>query len=954
MAEWHGAYRIHFRFGGIFPGAEPAAARVCGPFHGRRTMSPRFTTALAAGLGALTAFPVAAIDLPEIPHEFYTLDNGLEVILHEDHSTPIVGVNVWYHVGSKNERPGRSGFAHLFEHMMFQGSAHQDGEYFEPLQSVGADANGSTNEDRTNYWELLPAHHLERALLLEADRMGWLLPAMTEEKFKNQQDVVRNERRQGEGNPYSAFWLNFNENFYPKGHPYDHSVIGIHEDLANATLDDVKDFFRQYYTPNNATLCIAGDFEKAAAKQWIERYFGEIPPGPPIEEVAVWIPEMKSERRLRYEDEVQLTRLHWAWHTPPYYHEGDADLDLAAKILGQGRTSRLYKRLVHAEKLAQDVEVFQWSGQVSSSFIAEITLRPDADPARVESIFDEELAKLAKKGPTREELEQAKSDFEAGFIKSVQKIGGWGGKNDKLNHYNHFAGTPDYFRKDYERYMSRTPDTVREQFARWIGPGRMVVEIRPLGDLAAAAPAELDRSALPAGGPPPPFEAPRIGWRTLPNGLELAVMEHRELPLVRVNLVFRSGTRDDPAQLGGLADLAAAMHLEGTASMDKFEFESELEKLGTDLSVSAEDDQIVFSLQCLTKHLDASLDLLAAAITQPAFPETEFLDQKERRANDVRREKDDPVTTQRKVTRRILFGDGHPYSRPRTGTVESLEAIAISDAKEFSQAHLVPANATLVAVGDVGADHLALRVEHALGAWSGAAPSTPKIPEPAPRTGVEVYLVDKPGDSQSTISIGHAGIPRNHPDWEKIFVANRVLGGFFSSRLNLNLREDKGYSYGVRSSTWELEGPSLFAMSGRVQTEVTAPAITEFMNELRAVAGERPITPEELDFAKDSILLGYTREFETIGQLADAVTDQVVFGLPDDEFARYPDKIAAVDVDAANRAAAGYFRPDRVAVVVVGDLAKIEEPIRSLGLGPIRRLDADGRPIGSGTDVSTR
>ncbi|MFQ5601355.1 MAG: M16 family metallopeptidase, partial [Candidatus Krumholzibacteriia bacterium] len=280
---------------------------------------------ISAGLalGIAIAGPAGAIDLPDIPHEFYRLDNGLEVILHEDHSTPIVGVNIWYHVGSKNERPGRSGFAHLFEHMMFQGSEHHDSEFFEPLQSVGGRLNGSTSEDRTNYWEIVPANHLERALMLEADRMGWLLPAMTQEKLDNQRDVVRNERRQSEGWPYSVFWLNFNENFYPEGHPYDHSVIGSHEDLEKASVDDVKEFFRTYYAPNNATLSIAGDFDPDQVKSWVEKYFAEIPPGEPIEEVDVWIPELNHEKRIRSEDDVQLTRLYYCWHSPPYYHEGD-------------------------------------------------------------------------------------------------------------------------------------------------------------------------------------------------------------------------------------------------------------------------------------------------------------------------------------------------------------------------------------------------------------------------------------------------------------------------------------------------------------------------------------------------------------------------------------------------------------------------------------------------------
>jgi zinc protease len=917
-------------------------------------MSRILTAALAVGIGGWLALPSGAFELPEIPHEFYRLDNGLEVILHEDHSTPIVGVNVWYHVGSKNERVRRSGFAHLFEHMMFQGSEHQDAEYFGPLQSIGGTLNGSTNEDRTNYWEIVPSNHLERALLMEADRMGWLLPAMTQEKFENQQDVVRNERRQGEGRPYSSFWLNFNENLYPKGHPYDHSVIGIHEDLEAATLEDVKDFFRQYYTPNNATLSIAGDFDSNQVKEWIASYFGEIPAGPPVEEVAVWIPELPNEKRIKSQERVQLTRLHYAWHTPPYYAEGDADMDLAAKILGQGRTSRLYKRLVHEEKLAQDVNMFQSSGQISSALIAMITLRPDADPALVESIFDEELAKFAKSGPTGDELQRVKNAFEAEFIKGVQRIGSWGGKNDRLNRYNHYLGTPDYFRQDYERYMTRTGDTVQEHFQRWIGPGRMVVEISPLGELQAMAAADVDRTQLPEGGPTPPFEVPAIEHKALDNGLALAVMKQAELPLVRMNLVFKSGTGADPGDLEGLADLAAAMHLEGTESMTKFEFENELEKLGTDLDFSTGDDQTVFYVQCLTKHLDASLDLLASAILKPAFPESEFVDQKERRTNNIRREKDDPMTTRSKVTRRIVYGDGHPYSRRGTGTEKTMEAIALSDAQEFSRKHFTPGNATLVAVGDVDLEDLAVRVNRAFGEWTGSAPAATAIAAPPSRAGVEVYLVNKPGDPQSTISIAHPGMERSNPDWEKLFVANRVLGGFFSSRLNLNLREDKGYSYGVRSGTWEFAGPGVFVMGGRVQTEVTAPALTEFMNELKGVTGERPITQDELDFAKNSILLGYTREFETIAQLADAVTEQIVYGLPDDQLARYPEKIETVDASVANQTASGYFRPDQVAIIVIGDLEKIEKSIRELDLGPVHYLDADGMPTDGTMEYSSR
>jgi len=895
-----------------------------------------------------------ASELPNIEHEFYTLDNGLEVILHEDHSTPIVGVNVWYHVGSKNERVRRSGFAHLFEHMMFQGSEHQDAEYFGPLQSVGGTLNGSTNEDRTNYWEIVPSNHLERALLLEADRMGWLLPAMTQEKLDNQRDVVRNERRQSEGQPYSRFWLDFNTNFYPKGHPYDHSVIGEHEDLEAASLDDVKDFFRSYYTPNNATLSIAGDFDPAQVKQWVEAYFGAIPAGPPVQEVDVWIPEITREKRLAMQDRVQLTRLYFAWHTPPYYHDGDADMDLAAKILGQGRTSRLYRRLVHEEKVAQDVSAFQSSQQVSSVMIAMITLRPDADPARVEQLFDEELARFAKSGPTAEEITRAKNDFEAGFVRGLQNVGGWGGKNDRLNRYNHYVGTPDYFQQDYQGYMSRTPATVQATFQRWIGPGRMVVQISPLPDYATVEVASVVRNELPEGGPEPTFEIPGIQRAELANGLKLAAMRHDELPLVRMNLIFHSGTAADPIDREGLADLAASMHFEGTKTRDKFEFENAAETLGTEIGYWTDDDYTVFYVSCLKKHLDRSMDLLVEALLEPSFPADEFADEKQQRIVDIQREKDSPFLISSKVTRKIVYGEGHPYARLGSGTAETMSAITLDEAREFSKTHLTPANATLLVVGDTDLGEIRKMAEKKLARWTGPAPARAEVPAPAPTEGRVVYLVDKPGDSQSTVSIAHVGMSRNDPDWETFYVANRILGGFFSSRLNLNLREEKGYSYGVRSGLTSHVGPGLFSMSGRVQTEVTAPALTEFLKEMEDAAGNRVFTAEELEFAKGNIVQGYSREFETISQLAGAVTDQIVYGLPDDDLARHPKEVAAVDLADANASGAKHLRSKDVAIIVVGDVATIEESIRDLELGPIHRVDRDGRLLGERQEYSSR
>ena len=908
---------------------------------------------LLATTAALAARPEKQSPIPHLDVSMYRLPNGLGVIFHEDHSTPIVGVNIWYHVGSGAERPGRTGFAHLFEHMMFQGSGHQDGEYIEEVQGMGGFVNGSTNEDRTNYLEVIPKSRLESVLLLEADRMGWLLDAMTDEKLANQKDVVRNERRESEGRPYSVFWLELNENFYPKGHPYDHSVIGAHEDLANATLDDVKDFFRTNYTPNNATLCLSGDFDPAQAKEWIEKYFGPIPSGPPVARVTAWIPEMEGEKRLHLQDRVQLPRLTWCWHTPAWYTEGDADLDLATSILGRGETSRLYKRLVHEEKLAQSVDFSQEGQQISSFAMLSVTLRPDADASRIERIVQEELDKFAASGPTAAELDRAQRTQEASFVRGLQRVGGFGGLDDRFNRYNHYVGTPDYLQQDWARYSSRTRATVKSTFAQWIGPDRLFADVVPFvgGETTKS---DVDRTKLPAPGPADTFQEPVVARRTLPNGMTFVSMAQHELPLVQLQLVFPSGSAAEPADREGLCDLAGSMHLEGTTKRDKFAFQNALEALGADMNVFSNQDRTIFSLQCLTDRLDESMALFAEALLTPSYPEAEFTDLKQRTLVNLKRQSDQPERIAGRVARKVLFGEGHPYSRTGDGTPASIDAIGMDDIRRFSDAYFTPGNATLVAVGDVDPDAVQRAFEKYLGGWSGAAPAATTIPTPNAPKGRTVYLVDKPGDSQSTLSIVQLGVPRNDPKWEETYVANRIFGGFFSSRLNLNLREDKGYTYGVRSTLAEAAGTGGLFVGGRVQAEKTAPALVEFLKEIDGAAGKRPFTPAELDFAKDSIVLAYPQQFETVWQLAGALSDQVIYGLPADAFARYPEKIAAVKLADANRTGKEFFHPNDLDIVVVGDLAKIEKSVTDLKLGTIVHLDREGNRIEAATAMSSR
>ncbi|MFQ6618441.1 MAG: M16 family metallopeptidase [Fidelibacterota bacterium] len=426
----------------------------------------------------------------QINFEKYELPNGLDVILHEDHSTPIVAVNVWYHVGSKNEVPGKTGFAHLFEHMMFQGSENVgDDEHFKYIQDAGGSANGSTNPDRTNYWEVVPGNYLEMVLWLEADRMGYLLPAVNLEKLNNQRDVVKNERRQNyENRPYGLARKMIYENLYPEDHPYHWLTIGTQEDLTNASLEDVTDFFKRYYGPNNASLSIGGDFDPAQVKELVEKYFGSIPPGPPVKTPEVPIPSLTEEKRLVMEDKVQLPRIYMAWHTVPLFAPDDAELDVLSDILSSGKNSRLYKRLVYELQIAQDVWTYQSSGEIAGVFFIISTAKPGNNLSELEKVIFEELEKIKSEGPLEREVQRSVNQMEASFIYRLQSLGGFGGKTDQLNAYNIWTGNPGYFNEDLDRYRNVTPEDVKRVANKYLIPDkRVVLSVVPEGKLELQA-----------------------------------------------------------------------------------------------------------------------------------------------------------------------------------------------------------------------------------------------------------------------------------------------------------------------------------------------------------------------------------------------------------------------------------------------------------------------------------
>ncbi len=911
--------------------------------------------------------------IPDLKVERYTLPNGLQVILHEDHSVPIVAVNLWYHVGSKNERPGRTGFAHLFEHLMFQGSKHHDDDYFKPLQAVGGSLNGSTTFDRTNYWEVVPSNCLELALWLEADRMGFLLPALTTERFENQRAVVKNERRQRyENQPYGLAAEVLSAAMYPPNHPYHWPVIGYMKDLDAATRDDAAEFFLKYYHPGNASLCIAGDFDPEEAKRLVERYFGPIPPGPEVPRYGPWVPEITEERRVVMHDRVALPRIYIAWHTVPYFAEDDAALDMLASVLSAGKSARLYRSLVHEKQLAAEVMAFQESREIAGRFLVIASPRPGHSLEELEEAILEEIRKLQQQPPSVEELERAVNIFEARFVRSFEAVGGFGGKADQLNAYNVFLGDPLAYKKDFARYLKVTPHDVQRVARRYLSKPRVVLTILPGSERTepryvkgspparevpppGAVPEEptvtgerevedrIDRSRMPEPGPTPAFSVPPIHRFTLDNGIQVLLMEHHELPLLSLGLIFRGGSADDPPDKPGLSDALAAMLDEGTEQRSSLEIAEELAGIGATFSVSAGTHFFTVRLGTLKRQLHRAMDVLADVLQNPVFPQAELERQRALAIASLMRLRDNPNALASLAFAQELFGPEHPYGRPNMGTISSWRSFTREDLITLYRRRVRPERATIVVVGDTTVEEAREFLNRYLGKWrqDGEPEELAAVPTPEEKP-LHVLLVNKPGSAQSVIRMGHLAPPRTSPDYYALRVMNTVFGGQFSSRLNMNLREDKGFTYGARSNfVWRL-GPSYFDAAAAVATDVTAPALVEFFREFDRLVRSDPPTDQEVSFAKNYIINGYPSGFETTGDLAAKLALLVRFGLPDDYFNTFIPKIQEVTVDDVRRVARQYIRPDRLTVIVVGDRERIASGVQeAVGERPVRAATID-------------
>ncbi len=841
------------------------------------------------------AVPAAAANAtPKVEFEKYTLPNGLQVILHVDRKLPIVHVNQWFHVGSKNEKPGRTGFAHLFEHMMFQGSKNAEGEYFTLAERAGANVfeggvNGTTSQDRTNYFATVPSGNLENVLWFESDRLLTLTEVTTKEKLDNQRDVVKNERRQGlENQPYGRWYPLLSEAVFPKGHPYSWPVIGSQQDLTNASLEDVTEFFKTYYTPNNLSLVIAGDFEPATAKKLIEQYFGDIPPGPALDRPAKWIPRLDGEKLVEVNDRVSLERVYIGWPSPEYFTAGDATLDITARILSDGLSARLNRALVYDRQIATNVTAFNISGEISGAFVVQATARPGSSLAEIETIVTDEIARLAKEGPTAAEVERAKNKHESEFISGLERIGGFGGKADVLNQYNTFTGDPGRLEADLARTRNVTPAAVRAAVDEWLNTrNRAIIRFHPEKSARPSNALTLDRSKQPPLGEDRPFVAPAVKTAKLENGLEVLVLERTDLPKLNVTLVTRAGAVGDPAGKAGVAQLTTTVIDLGTKTRNALQIEEALGDLGTVLTGGAGRESARVGLDVLKRNLAPALGIVADVVLNATFPEQEVAREKKRLLDTIAQQDRDPNALAARIRPILAFGPEHPYGRPVQGLRGTVETITRDDLIAFRQARWKPASSALIFAGDVTlAEATALAKQH-FGSWTGGAAAPITIPAPTPSPANRVYLVDRPDAAQTVVAQWLSAPERKSPDYDALTLADAVWGGGgFGTRLNLNLREDKGYSYGVFSDLALMSHAGLWSASGGVQTNKTKESLVEFDREMKAIAGAKPISEAEFASARERRLRGYAQQFESLGRLSGQVADNWILGLPPTELQR--------------------------------------------------------------------
>ena len=883
---------------------------------------------------------IAAMEF-DIPYTKYVLQNGLTLIVHEDTKTPTVTLHMIYHVGSKNEPKGRSGFAHLFEHLMFNGSEHFNDDFFKATQQFGAtNQNGSTNTDRTNYYQTVPKEALDSILWLESDRMGYLLGAVDLARLDEQRGVVQNEKRQGENQPYGQVFNRIVAATYPEEHPYGHTVIGSMEDLEAASLADVQEWFKNWYGPSNTILVLAGDIKPEGAKARVEKFFGEIPPGPPQAQAKSWVPALAENQREVLYDRVAQPRIYVTWNVPELNHPDGEMLDHIASALGGDRNARLAKRLVYDEQVATSVNVGNPQSEIAGQFRIVVTAKPDADLAKIEAAINEEVARIVATGPTQAEIDKNIVQSVSGMISGLESTSD---KAAQLAQWQMISGEPDGWKASLERLEGATPAAARAAAARWLTRGSYTLTVLPFGNPKAFS-AAVDRSKMPLPGAVADTAFPAFQTSTLSNGMKVYLVERHDAPQVSVSMVVDTGYPGDPTAIrNGLGGLTANMMDEGTTTRSALQIADEVDRLGGYVGTGGGGEQSVVEFSALTPTVDRVMAIWADVLRNPAFAEGDFARIQAQTVQGIQQQLSNPASIGQRVMSRMLWGDDHPYGR--IVSTADISGLKPSDAAAFHKAWYGPNNATLFVVGDTTLAEITPKLEAALAGWGIAPSKATTVANVARPTKPIVYIVDRPDSVQSTILVGTPQPPRNPAEDTRVSAFNALFGGNFTSRVNMNLREDKGWSYGARSQVSGGRGPRTFMISAPVQTDQTKGALAELRKELTDIVGRKPPTASELDTVRTNTLLGMPSRWETSGAVINSLMDIHQFNLPADYWSNYASTYRAA-TPAEIEAMAKRIIPDQNHVwVIVGDRAKIEKGIRELNLGEIRIVDVDGNPV---------
>lgn len=881
----------------------------------------------------------------DITYKKFVLDNGLTLLVHEDHKAPIVAYNVWYHVGSKNEKPGRTGFAHLFEHLMFNGSENHNDDYFKPMQKIGAtDLNGTTSEDRTNYFENVPVGALDYTLWMESDRMGHLLGAIDQARLDEQRGVVQNEKRQYDNQPYGVTEELLAKGCFMPGHPYYWTVIGSMEDLSAAKLEDAREWFSTYYGPNNAVICIAGDIKPEVALEKVKKYFGDIKPGPPIAKFTSWPAKRSGTSRQQVQDRIPQYRIYKVWNIPAFATKEANYLNLVSDVLSSGKTSRLYKRLMYDDQIVSSINAYVELREIAGLFYIVADAKPGVDPSKIEKAIDEELARFIAEGPTEAELSKIKTQYFSNFIRGIERIGGFGGKSDILTNYECYTGDASNYKKTLQLHEDASAKDLQNAAKEWLSDGAYVLEVFPFEEYQASDKG-ADRTKLPEVTAGTDARFPEIQKAKLSNGLEIILAEQHSIPVVRFTLLCDAGYAADYGTLPGTAGLAMDVMDEGTTKSNSLQISEDLANLGAGLSTGCNLDQSYIRLNTLKMNLDPSLEIFADVLLNPSFPEKDFKRLQKTLIARIQREKSSPFNIAYRVLPGVLYGKDHAYGGPWTGTgfEDAAAKITIEDIRNFHKKWIKPNHSTLIVVGDIKMDEIKTRLEKLLKDWKGGDIPKKNIAKVEMKKKSVVYIFDKPGSPQSEVFATHLVPPASDPNDISNETMNFVLGGDFVSRINMNIREEKGWSYGANSFFASGKTQRPFMVYAPVQSDKTKETMQEILMEISGVMGKEPITQDELNNSIKALTISLPGQWETQAAIEQSLQEQIRYSLADDYYKTYAGKVRALKLKDLNNSANAILQPKSLQWLIVGDKALIEKGIRELGFDEIHEVDGDGK-----------